>query len=109
MKTGETDTSWLYGYDAWNAPLPDPEPYRRRIFAPARVQHRQHHARSLLMSATHPNAIPSAVDVPPTACGARRPSVRSIFPHFDGRLPRVDFGARRSQARRQWSIATSAC
>jgi len=25
MKTGETDTSWLYGYDAWNAPLPDPE------------------------------------------------------------------------------------
>jgi len=25
MKTGETDTSWLYGYDAWNAPLADPE------------------------------------------------------------------------------------
>jgi salicylate hydroxylase/6-hydroxynicotinate 3-monooxygenase len=26
MKQGGTkeDTSWLYGYDAWNTPLPDP-------------------------------------------------------------------------------------
>ena len=24
MKRGETDTAWLYGYDAWTAPLSEP-------------------------------------------------------------------------------------
>ena len=24
MKGGDDDTSWLYGYDAWEAPLPPP-------------------------------------------------------------------------------------
>jgi salicylate hydroxylase/6-hydroxynicotinate 3-monooxygenase len=24
MKEGQSDTSWLYGYDAWNAPLGEP-------------------------------------------------------------------------------------
>jgi hypothetical protein len=24
MKEGSSDTAWLYGYDAWNAPLEQP-------------------------------------------------------------------------------------
>jgi hypothetical protein len=27
MKGGDEDTSWLYGYDAWNVPLTPMEPY----------------------------------------------------------------------------------
>ena len=27
MKGGNEDTSWLYGYDAWNVPLTPTEPY----------------------------------------------------------------------------------
>jgi hypothetical protein len=27
MKGGDEDTSWLYGYDAWNVPLSPMEPF----------------------------------------------------------------------------------
>jgi hypothetical protein len=27
MKGGDEDTSWLYGYDAWNVPLTPTVPY----------------------------------------------------------------------------------
>jgi hypothetical protein len=29
MKGGDEDTSWLYGYDAWNVPLTPAEPSLR--------------------------------------------------------------------------------
>ena len=29
MKDGNSDTAWLYGYDAWNAPLDEPAAYLR--------------------------------------------------------------------------------
>ena len=31
MKGGDEDTSWLYGYDAWNVPLTPSEPYVKAI------------------------------------------------------------------------------
>jgi salicylate hydroxylase/6-hydroxynicotinate 3-monooxygenase len=31
MKGGDEDTSWLYGYDAWNVPLTPTEPYVKAI------------------------------------------------------------------------------
>ena len=31
MKGGDEDTSWLYGYDAWNVPLTPMEPYVKAI------------------------------------------------------------------------------
>jgi hypothetical protein len=37
MREGDGDTSWLYGYDAWNAPLHQPAPHAApRKVAPAR-------------------------------------------------------------------------
>jgi hypothetical protein len=33
MREGSGDTSWLYGYDAWNAPLDQPAPHPQTIAA----------------------------------------------------------------------------
>ena len=31
MKGGDEDTSWLYGYDAWNVPLAPMEPFVKTV------------------------------------------------------------------------------
>jgi hypothetical protein len=37
MKDGSSDTAWLYGYDAWNAPLDEPADHAAAAADPMRM------------------------------------------------------------------------